>query len=59
MFADYAMMGAIDDAARAQELAPLYVIMMWVTIGNGLRYGPRYLIARGRPRAAFRSSRSS
>lgn len=24
-------------------LAPLYVIVLWVTIGNGLRYGMRYL----------------
>ncbi len=25
-------------------LAPLYVIVLWVTIGNGLRYGERYLL---------------
>jgi len=26
-------------------LAPLYVIILWVTIGNGLRFGMRYLMA--------------
>ncbi|TYT23781.1 response regulator [Luteimonas viscosa] len=26
-----------------EKLAPMYVILLWVTIGNGLRYGPRYL----------------
>lgn len=26
-----------------KALAPLYVIILWVTIGNGLRYGTRYL----------------
>jgi two-component system sensor histidine kinase RpfC len=26
-------------------LAPLYVIILWVTIGNGLRFGNRYLAA--------------
>ena len=44
MLSDYSMMGAIM-MLSGQELAPLYVIMMWVTIGNGLRYGPRYLVA--------------
>ena len=44
MLSDYSMMGAIM-MLSGQELAPLYVIMMWVTIGNGLRYGPRYLMA--------------
>jgi two-component system sensor histidine kinase RpfC len=24
-------------------LSPLYVIVLWVTVGNGLRYGPRFL----------------
>ncbi len=26
-------------------LAPLYIIVLWVTIGNGLRYGRNYLVA--------------
>ncbi|MDH5833731.1 ATP-binding protein [Luteimonas kalidii] len=26
-----------------EKLAPMYVILLWVTIGNGLRFGPRYL----------------
>src|SRR5215468_8343359 len=26
-----------------RQLAPLYVVYLWVTIGNGLRYGPRFL----------------
>lgn len=25
--------------------APIFAIVLWVTVGNGLRYGPRYLIA--------------
>jgi two-component system sensor histidine kinase RpfC len=44
MIADYSMMGAIMSLS-GQELAPLYVVYLWVTIGNGLRYGPRYLLA--------------
>jgi two-component system sensor histidine kinase RpfC len=43
MVTDYGAMGAIM-ALSGQELAPLYVIYLWVTIGNGLRYGPRYLL---------------
>jgi two-component system sensor histidine kinase RpfC len=43
MVSDYGAMGAIM-ALSGQELAPLYVIYLWVTIGNGLRYGPRYLL---------------
>jgi two-component system sensor histidine kinase RpfC len=42
MVTDYALMGAIMGLS-GQELAPLYVVYLWVTIGNGLRYGPRYL----------------
>jgi two-component system sensor histidine kinase RpfC len=42
MVADYALMGTgmylIGDL-----LSPLYVILLWVTVGNGLRYGPRFL----------------
>jgi two-component system sensor histidine kinase RpfC len=43
MLTDYGAMGVIMTLS-GQELAPLYVIFMWVTIGNGLRYGPRYLL---------------
>ncbi|MBX3648224.1 MAG: response regulator [Rhodocyclaceae bacterium] len=43
MISDYAAMGAM--MTLGAQLAPLYVIYLWVTIGNGLRYGPRYLFA--------------
>ena len=43
MVTDYAAMGAM--MTLGPELAPLYVGFLWVTIGNGLRYGPRYLFA--------------
>jgi two-component system, sensor histidine kinase RpfC len=43
MVSDYAAMGAM--MTLGAQLAPLYVIYLWVTIGNGLRYGPRYLFA--------------
>ncbi|MCK9538668.1 ATP-binding protein [Dokdonella sp.] len=42
MFFDLGCTSAIM-ALSGQELAPLYVVLMWVTIGNGLRFGPRYL----------------
>lgn len=44
MLADFGSMAAIMTLS-GQELAPLYTIVMWVTIGNGLRFGPRYLFA--------------
>ncbi|MGA9423292.1 MAG: ATP-binding protein [Rhodanobacteraceae bacterium] len=44
MIADYAAMFAIMRLG-GEEVAPLYVVYLWVTIGNGLRYGPRYLRA--------------
>ncbi len=44
MFGDYAAMFAIMRLG-GEELAPLYVVYLWVTIGNGLRYGPQYLRA--------------
>ena len=44
MISDYAAMGCIM-ALSGQELGPLYVVYLWVTIGNGLRFGPRYLFA--------------
>ena len=44
MLADYAMMGAAMHVL-GESLAPVYVILMWVTIGNGLRFGEGYLVA--------------
>lgn len=44
MVADYAACGFIMHLQGA-VVAPLYVVLMWVTVGNGLRYGPRYLLA--------------
>ncbi|MEZ5462412.1 ATP-binding protein [Dokdonella sp.] len=43
MILDYSAMGAM--MTLGPQLAPLYVIYLWVTIGNGLRYGPRFLFA--------------
>jgi two-component system sensor histidine kinase RpfC len=43
MCVDYTMMGAAMHLMGA-HLAPVYVVYMWVTIGNGLRYGPRFLM---------------
>ncbi|HEY5970945.1 MAG TPA: ATP-binding protein [Pseudoxanthomonas sp.] len=42
MFTDYGLM-ATAMSLMGEPLAWLYVIMMWVTVGNGLRYGNRYL----------------
>ncbi|EJN00012.1 putative protein with fused histidine kinase and response regulator receiver domain [Phyllobacterium sp. YR531] len=28
-----------------QVTLPVYAILLWVTVGNGLRFGPRYLVA--------------
>jgi two-component system sensor histidine kinase RpfC len=44
MLADYATLTALMVLSPA-ALAPLYVIILWVTMGNGLRYGSRYLVA--------------
>jgi len=44
MLADYGMMGAAMHVL-GESLAPVYVVLMWVTIGNGLRFGERYLVA--------------
>jgi two-component system sensor histidine kinase RpfC len=43
MVADYTMMGAAMHLMGA-HLAPVYVVYLWVTIGNGLRFGPRFLL---------------
>lgn len=44
MLTDYGCMGAIM-AIQGEPAAPLYAVCMWVTIGNGMRYGSRYLRA--------------
>lgn len=44
MFTDYVCMGAIM-AIQGEPAAPLYAVCMWVTIGNGMRYGSNYLRA--------------
>ncbi|KFN44506.1 hypothetical protein N789_00435 [Arenimonas oryziterrae DSM 21050 = YC6267] len=44
MLADYATLATLM-TLKAEELAPLYVLILWVTIGNGLRYGTHYLHA--------------
>jgi two-component system, sensor histidine kinase RpfC len=44
MLADYATLGAMM-VLYDRALAPLFVVYLWVTIGNGLRYGPRFLLA--------------
>jgi two-component system sensor histidine kinase RpfC len=43
MFSDYATL-LILMLIKPKDLAPLYVIILWVTIGNGLRFGTRYLL---------------
>src|SRR5215475_111564 len=42
MIADYSTLAAMM-ILYDRQLAPLYVVYLWVTIGNGLRYGPRFL----------------
>jgi two-component system sensor histidine kinase RpfC len=44
MVADYATLAAMM-VLYDRALAPLFVVYLWVTIGNGLRYGPRFLAA--------------
>ncbi|UNK43914.1 ATP-binding protein [Luteimonas sp. S4-F44] len=44
MLADYSLMG-VGLYLLGDLLAWLYVVIMWVTVGNGLRFGPRYLYA--------------
>lgn len=43
MIADFGTLTALMVISPV-ALAPLYVIILWVTIGNGLRYGNRYLL---------------
>jgi len=42
MVADYGLMAA-GMIRMGEPLAWVYVVVMWVTVGNGLRYGDRYL----------------
>lgn len=42
MLADYTTLATLM-SLDASSLAPLYVLILWVTIGNGLRYGTTYL----------------
>ena len=44
MVADYSLMG-VGMVLLGELLAPMYVVLLWVTVGNGLRYGPRFLYA--------------
>jgi len=44
MCTDYVCMSAIM-AIQGEPAAPLYAVIMWVTIGNGMRYGSSYLRA--------------
>ena len=42
MVSDYGLMAAAM-TVMGEPLAWVYVLIMWVTVGNGLRYGTRYL----------------
>lgn len=44
MAADFFTLAAVM-SLHGEILAPLYIVYLWVAIGNGLRYGPRYLFA--------------
>ena len=44
MLADYGLMVAAM-VGMGEPLAWAYVVLMWVTVGNGLRYGNHYLVA--------------
>jgi len=53
MLADYGLIGAAM-VRLGEPLSWVYVILMWVTVGNGLRYGNRYLrIAVGMAACSF------
>jgi two-component system sensor histidine kinase RpfC len=43
MVADYGLLAAAM-IGMGEPLAWAYIVLMWVTVGNGLRYGNRYLI---------------
>ena len=42
MLTDYSAMGAIM-CIQGEQASPLYAVYLWVTIGNGMRYGHLYL----------------
>ena len=42
MLADYGAIGAVM-ALQGEAASPLYGVYLWVTIGNGLRFGSHYL----------------
>lgn len=42
MLADYTAIGAIM-CLEGEPVSPLYAVYLWVTIGNGMRYGNHYL----------------
>lgn len=42
MLLDYSAMGGVM-YLQGESASPLYAVYLWVTIGNGMRYGPRYL----------------
>ncbi len=42
MVTDYTACGIIMHL-QGGVVAPLYIVYLWVTVGNGLRYGPKYL----------------
>lgn len=44
MLADYTAMGGVM-YLQGESASPLYAVYLWVTIGNGMRYGPRYLMS--------------
>ncbi|HZF97162.1 MAG TPA: ATP-binding protein [Pseudoxanthomonas sp.] len=44
MLADYGLLTAAM-VGMGEPLAWCYVVLMWITVGNGLRYGNQYLIA--------------
>lgn len=41
---DYTVVGLLM-YQLGESAAPLYIVLLWVTVGNGLRYGERYLHA--------------
>jgi len=44
MLADYAAIGGVM-YLQGESASPLYAAYLWVSIGNGMRYGPLYLYA--------------
>lgn len=42
MLLDYSAIGVLM-AFEGERASPLYVVLMWVTVGNGLRYGNEFL----------------